>query len=232
MGAGANLTRQNSTEDPVMRTAKVTTDDLVDYRDIALTSTTFTTYQVVNNTPFVNGSLPHVGDVLQLLIQSRDVFGNPQTRGGDFWLGVLKDPTRKAYTAGRVTDFNNGTYLMTFVLAWSGKANVDINLVYPSRVTHWMRTRFRADDHAPQWQGTFRRGNASTISECAITYGVSIPSNVCVYKNYHALRKTRFFCKKPPGMLCGNLVGHRNVLSFGKVTGNIMRTDHIDVFRG
>ncbi|XP_072013182.1 NXPE family member 4-like isoform X2 [Amphiura filiformis] len=172
-----------------------------------------------------------VGDTVNFLIEARNQKGYPQIVGGDFWTGVLKSVTQKAYTAGHVTDFNNGTYLMTFILSWVGQADVEIKLLYPYRVTNWLRTRYRADNHYPTWHGTFQKGKQTKTANCYLAYG-RIPTNVCEYRHYRALKNTRFFCRKPAGFSCAHLVGHRNVLPYGKVTANIMKVDHVDIFEG
>ena len=201
---------------------------------INVTSTRFSRHRLLKAP--ASGLPLQIGDVIHFVIQSRDGDDKPQTHGGDFWTGALSgDASKKAYTAGRVTDFNNGTYLMTFVLAWSGMTRVDINLVYPSRVTHWMRTKFRADDHTPTWHGTFRRGKVAKNTNCFLTYE-TVPHNfhgsMCEYRNTVALTNTRFFCRKPSRFECDNLVQHRNVLPYGKITADIMRRDRQDIFEG
>ena len=198
------------------------------YLEQKITSARYTKYEL-----FQTSDKPlKVGDTIEFVIKARDQDGNNKIFGGDFWTGTLKDDWRKAYTAGRVTDFNNGTYLMTFVLAWHGKTDVEIKLIYPNKVTNWLRSRYRTDNHYPTWQGTFQKGKLKKISNCYLSYG-RIPNNVCEYRHHRALQHTRFFCKKPPaGLSCGNLIGHRNILPYGKVTANIMRYDQYDVFNG
>ncbi len=207
---------------------KVYTGNEVPYHVQNITSSKYSQYTLLDSNP---RKTLRVGDVVHFLIEARDTNGQHQSLGGDFWSGVIQDASQKAYTYGRVTDFNNGTYLMTFVLPWTGQADVEIKLLYPSRIVNWLRTRYREANHYPSWHGTFKRGKQTKTSHCHVSYG-KIPQNVCEYRHYRALKHTRFFCRKPAGFSCAHLVGHRNVLSYGKAIAKIMKADHTDIFKG
>lgn len=44
----------------------------------------------------------------------------------------MSSPDLKAGAAGKVTDFNNGTYLVSFTLFWEGQVTLSLLLIHPS----------------------------------------------------------------------------------------------------
>uniref|UniRef100_A0A8C6QB08 Neurexophilin and PC-esterase domain family, member 2 n=2 Tax=Nannospalax galili TaxID=1026970 RepID=A0A8C6QB08_NANGA len=60
------------------------------------------------------------GDQLDVLLEARDYLGRRKEYGGDFLRARMFTPALKAGATGKVTDFNNGTYLVSFTLFWEG----------------------------------------------------------------------------------------------------------------
>ncbi|XP_062521402.1 NXPE family member 3-like [Corticium candelabrum] len=75
-----------------------------------------------------------VGRPFNVILTSRDWQGNVKREGGDYYRAVLygnagndTDP-KPLSTLGEVTDLLNGSYLITFVPAWSGRADIRVEL--------------------------------------------------------------------------------------------------------
>ena len=58
------------------------------------------------------------GDQLDVLLEVRDHLGRRKEYGGDSLRAGMSSPALKAGASGEVTDFNNGTYLVSFTLFW------------------------------------------------------------------------------------------------------------------
>ncbi len=71
-----------------------------------------------------------VGRPFYVLLTARDATGSKKSTGGDMFNAVLRGKVGSvpASVAGEVTDFSNGSYLITFVPPWSGKASIDVEL--------------------------------------------------------------------------------------------------------
>ncbi|XP_062514723.1 NXPE family member 4-like [Corticium candelabrum] len=75
-----------------------------------------------------------VGKPFYVLLTALDCSGNI-SEAGDFYKAMLTSGTKTLMiSVGHVTDYNNGSYLITFVPYWSGVANIHIELVLTSRV--------------------------------------------------------------------------------------------------
>lgn len=72
------------------------------------------------------------GRQLDILLLVRDHLGCRKEYGGDFLRARMSSPDLKAGAAGKVTDFNNGTYLVSFTLFWEGQVTLPLLLIHPS----------------------------------------------------------------------------------------------------
>ncbi|KAI8482926.1 Neurexophilin [Branchiostoma belcheri] len=74
----------------------------------------------------------HVGDTLFIKIVARDAKHRPKFYGGDFLRAKLfsRVPVN-ASTAGRITDYENGTYVARFFLSWPGSLSVSVQIIHP-----------------------------------------------------------------------------------------------------
>ncbi|CAG5136526.1 unnamed protein product, partial [Candidula unifasciata] len=72
-----------------------------------------------------------IGDTVALLITARDRVGNPKTKGGDDVRALFIDVSSSNSTLpAKITDYGNGTYLATAVLAFVGTFRAYAALVY------------------------------------------------------------------------------------------------------
>ena len=75
-----------------------------------------------------------VGKPFYVLLTGFDCSGNI-SEAGDLYKAMLTSSTKSLMiSVGHVMDYNNGSYLITFVPYWSGVANIHIKLALTSRV--------------------------------------------------------------------------------------------------
>ncbi|XP_055883615.1 uncharacterized protein LOC106065228 isoform X2 [Biomphalaria glabrata] len=85
----------------------------------------FSTAQLLNaSTNFI------IGDVVAVLVTIRDGYDQRKHKGGDEITAWFNDIQRDSKMAAKVTDFNNGTYLISSVLPWQGTLRLSIELTY------------------------------------------------------------------------------------------------------
>ena len=87
-----------------------------------------------------------VGRPLYITLTTRDRDGNRRHNGGDLFNAVLttQQPVQSSI-GGEVKDFDNGSYLITFVPRVSGPATVSIKLWMTSRLVKLVRTKKTTD---------------------------------------------------------------------------------------
>ena len=111
------------------------------------------------------------GDQLEVLLEMRDHLGRRKEYGGDFLRARIFSPALKAGASGKVTDFNNGTYLVSFTLFWEGQVSLSVLLIHPSEgVSALWRARNQGYDRVI-FTGQFNRGTSqvSTDSACMLS---------------------------------------------------------------
>jgi hypothetical protein len=87
-----------------------------------------------------------VGAPLHVLVTARDRQGNRRHTGGDFFNALLSTgPPIETRIRGDVTDFCNGSYLITFIPQSTGRATVSIELWMTSRLVKMVRTKKTTD---------------------------------------------------------------------------------------
>ncbi|XDA84147.1 hypothetical protein R6Z07M_013955 [Ovis aries] len=102
------------------------------------------------------------GDRLDVLLEVRDHLGRRKEYGGDFLRARMSSPALKAGASGKVTDFNNGTYLVSFTLFWEGQVSLSVLLIHPSEgVSALWRARNQGYDRV-----TFIGQLANGTSQC------------------------------------------------------------------
>ncbi|KAI8496939.1 Neurexophilin [Branchiostoma belcheri] len=109
------------------------------YRDIppgndTTTSAEFTQFHIVNP-----GSVYRVGDVLFVTIRAMDIFNREKTHGRDFFRAKIYTEKTKSSAPGRVRDYGNGTYGVTFRLLWEGDVTVSVRMVHTSSAVRVMK---------------------------------------------------------------------------------------------
>uniref|UniRef100_F6W8G6 NXPE C-terminal domain-containing protein n=2 Tax=Monodelphis domestica TaxID=13616 RepID=F6W8G6_MONDO len=113
----------------------------------------------------------------------------------------ISSPNLKAGASGRVTDFNNGTYLISFTLFWAGKVSLSVLLIHPSEgVSALWRARNRGYDKVI-FTGQFANGTSPVFTECGLALATS--SELCQYLDFRD--QEAFYCVKPPHVSCDAL---------------------------
>ena len=142
-----------------------------------------------------------VGDQLNVLLVAKDYFGNRKEYGGDFLRARMSSPALKAGASGKVTDFNNGTYLISFTLFWEGPVSLSILLMHPSEgVSALWRSRKQGYDRII-FSGQFVSGASQVHTECVLVLNSSV--ELCQYLD--AQDQEAFYCVKPPNVPCAAL---------------------------
>ncbi|XP_050012381.1 NXPE family member 2 isoform X2 [Alexandromys fortis] len=139
-----------------------------------------------------------VGDQLDVLLVAKDYSGHRKEYGGDFLRARIFSPALKAGASGKVTDFNNGTYLVSFTLFWEGPVSLSILLMHPSEgVSALWRARNQGYDRII-FTGQFLNGTAPVFTKCGLTLNTN--AEQCQYLD--ARDHEAFYCLKPPHVPC------------------------------
>ncbi|KAL6032199.1 hypothetical protein STEG23_026908 [Scotinomys teguina] len=142
-----------------------------------------------------------MGDKLDVLLEARDHMGHRKEYGGDFLRARMSCPALKAGASGKVTDFNNGTYLVSFTLFWTGPVSLSILLIHPSEgVSALWRARKQGYDRII-FTGQFISGTSQVHTDCALVLNSSV--ELCQYLD--AQDQEAFYCIKPPNVPCAAL---------------------------
>ncbi|XP_023576981.1 NXPE family member 2 [Octodon degus] len=138
------------------------------------------------------------GDQLDVRLEVRDHLGRRKEYGGDFLKARMSSAGLKAGASGRVTDFNNGTYLVSFTLFWEGQVSLSVLLMHPSEgASALWRARNQGYDRVI-FTGRFANGTSQVLSECGLTLNSS--AELCEYLD--ARDQEAFYCVKPPHISC------------------------------
>uniref|UniRef100_A0A8C6ECW9 Neurexophilin and PC-esterase domain family member 2 n=1 Tax=Moschus moschiferus TaxID=68415 RepID=A0A8C6ECW9_MOSMO len=138
------------------------------------------------------------GDQLDILLEMRDHLGRRKEYGGDFLRARIFSPALKAGASGKVTDFNNGTYLVSFTLFWEGQVSLSVLLIHPSEgVSALWRARNHGYDRVI-FTGQFANGSSPVFSKCGLTLHTS--AELCEYLDHRD--QEAFYCLKPPHVPC------------------------------
>ncbi|XP_007648096.3 NXPE family member 2 [Cricetulus griseus] len=139
-----------------------------------------------------------IGDQLDILLVAKDYFGHRKEYGGDFLRARMFSPALKAGASGKVTDFNNGTYVVSFTLFWEGPVSLSVLLMHPSEgVSALWRARNQGYDRII-FTGQFLNGTSPVFTECSLTLNTN--AEQCQYldtRDHEA-----FYCMKPPHVPC------------------------------
>uniref|UniRef100_A0A8C6QY57 Neurexophilin and PC-esterase domain family, member 4 n=1 Tax=Nannospalax galili TaxID=1026970 RepID=A0A8C6QY57_NANGA len=142
-----------------------------------------------------------IGDQLDVFLEARDYLGRRKEYGGDFLRARMFTPALKAGATGKVTDFNNGTYLVSFTLFWEGPVSLSILLIHPSEgVSALWRARNQGYDRII-FTGQFVSGTSQVHTDCAFVLNTS--AELCQYLD--AQDQEAFYCVKPPNIPCAAL---------------------------
>ncbi|XP_036717585.1 NXPE family member 2 [Balaenoptera musculus] len=138
------------------------------------------------------------GDQLDVLLEVRDHLGRRKEYGGHFLRARMSSPALKAGASGKVTDFNNGTYFVSFTLFWEGRVSLSLLLILPSEgVSALWRARNQGYDRVI-FTGQFVNGTSRVLSKCGLTLHSS--AELCECPHYRD--QEDFYCVKPAHVPC------------------------------
>ncbi|XP_003794813.1 NXPE family member 1 [Otolemur garnettii] len=139
-----------------------------------------------------------MGDQLDVLLEARDHLGHRKQYGGDFLRARMFSPALQAGAAGKVTDFNNGNYRVTFTLFWEGWVTLSVLLIHPSEgASALWRARNQGYDKII-FTGKFVNVTSHVFTECGLT--PMSRGELCEYLDNRD--QEAFYCVKPPHMPC------------------------------
>ncbi|XP_008572861.1 PREDICTED: NXPE family member 2 [Galeopterus variegatus] len=169
------------------------------------------------------------GHQLDILLEMRDHFGHRKEYGGDFLRARMFSPALQAGAAGKVTDFNDGTYLVRFTLFWEGQVSLSLLLIHPSEgASALWRARNQGYDRVI-FIGKFANGTSQVLSECGLTLNTS--AELCQYLD--ARDQEGFYCVRPPHVPCEALIHmatrNRNVSYLSKQEWSLFHRSNIGV---
>ncbi|CAL1531680.1 unnamed protein product [Lymnaea stagnalis] len=145
----------------------------------------------------------HVGDTIRIKVVIKDGYGRRKTKGGDEIRAWIRDLDHDSKLSAHVTDFSNGTYLITSILPWQGRLKVFVELAYPREYFTALLTSHLLIKAYQQSIGGFFNTQASEGTPCYNTpvlpgYG---PSQIC---NVTSSNGAPWYCGRPakPELSC------------------------------
>uniref|UniRef100_A0A8I5TLB2 Neurexophilin and PC-esterase domain family member 1 n=1 Tax=Pongo abelii TaxID=9601 RepID=A0A8I5TLB2_PONAB len=130
------------------------------------------------------------GDQLNILLEVRDHLGRRKQYGGDFLRARMSSPALMAGASGKIMDFNNGTYLVSFTLFWEGQEiSEGASALWRARNQGYNKIIFK---------GKFVNGTSHVFTECGLTLNSS--AELCEYLDDRD--QEAFYCMKPQHMPC------------------------------
>ncbi|XP_058145090.1 NXPE family member 4-like isoform X2 [Dasypus novemcinctus] len=141
------------------------------------------------------------GEQLDVLLEVRDHLGRRKDYGGDFLRARMSSPALQAGASGKVTDFNNGTYLASFTLFWEGRVSLSVLLIHPSEgASALWRARNQGYDRVI-FMGQFANSTSQVLSECGLALNTS--AELCQYLDPRD--QEAFYCVRPQHVPCAAL---------------------------
>ncbi|XP_062416350.1 NXPE family member 3-like [Pungitius pungitius] len=172
---------------------------------VSLEQTTDPAHSTFTILPGRKGGQWHVGDQLEVMIQTFDFQGRPKKSGGDFLTARLHNRTLEAGVAGQVVDHLNGSYSAVFSLLWEGDAQIEVTLVHSSEAVSVLDRLNREQPDRIYFKSLFRSGSLSETTICNVCLRPT-QQPVC---NYTDLRTGEpWFCYKPKNLSCDTRINH------------------------
>ncbi|XP_061117998.1 NXPE family member 3-like isoform X1 [Conger conger] len=157
-----------------------------------------------------------VGEELRVTVLARDFHEKPKQYGGDYFQAKLFSSKLKASVFGEVTDLENGSYSVRFLLPWSGEARVAVRLIHSSEAVQVLKQLRKYQSDRVYFKGLFvgtglNGKKLKETMECNSKWdGAGLErmqkSNCCEYPD----PKTGevWLCKRPKYLPCDALVYH------------------------
>ncbi|XP_073511494.1 NXPE family member 1-like [Phyllobates terribilis] len=142
-----------------------------------------------------------VGDHLTVQVDMFDYLGKKKTYGGDFLRARISTPELEAGSSGRIEDFNNGTYLVHFILFWEGKVHIDVLLMHPSEGATALWTNRNKWHGYVDHSGKYIRPQGQSEVECG--FHLDKNQELCEYKDTRD--EEYFYCVKSENFSCDSL---------------------------
>ncbi|XP_075199311.1 NXPE family member 3-like [Anomaloglossus baeobatrachus] len=156
-----------------------------------------------------------IGEKLEVIITARDHNGQPKKYGGDFFRAKLHSQALKAGVTGQVKDYNNGNYLVTFLLPWLGEAQVQISLIHSSEAVEILKKKREDFPGKVFFYGYFQFNGSSEVMECNLEL---LGRDICTYKD--PVSGDTWQCVRPQKLPCDSLVYH-SMGKYRKVTNRL-----------
>lgn len=116
----------------------------------------------------------------------------------------MSSPALQAGASGKVSDLNNGTYLVSFTLFREGQVSLSLLLIHPSEgVSALWRARNQGYDKVI-FTGHFASGTSQVNSDCALV--LNSRGELCEYLDTRD--QGAFYCLKPQDIPCAALNPH------------------------
>ncbi|KAL6094687.1 nxpe3 [Pungitius sinensis] len=193
---------------------------------ISVEQTTDPAHSTFTILPGRKGGQWHVGDQLEVMIQTFDFQGRPKKFGGDFLTARLHNQKLEAGVAGKVVDHLNGSYSAVFSLLWEGDAQVEVTLVHPGEAFSVLDRLNREQPDRIYFKSLFRSGSLSETTICDVCLRPT-QQPVC---NYTDLRTGEpWFCYKPKNLSCDTRINHFMGGTIQNITANDEKLFHSGV---
>ncbi|XP_033115216.1 NXPE family member 1-like isoform X2 [Anneissia japonica] len=167
-----------------------------------------------------NPGVVKVGEFFSVIIEARNSMGQHRVKGGEFWLASIR--SRQANAAGKVIDFNNGTYEAIFFAAWTGNVNIEIILVNPSETSDFIEDTFWHMEDRGVWKGNFVSGKIRETKLCRLRIKGDF-LNKCEWSQPLATGKTIFVCDKPSKLGCETLASLKSTSILSNTLSNLTK---------
>ncbi|XP_064155018.1 NXPE family member 3-like [Anguilla rostrata] len=167
-----------------------------------------------------------VGEELCVTVVARNFHQNPKPYGGDFFQAKLYSPKLKASVFGEVTDHQNGSYSVRFLLPWPGEAWVAVRLFHSSEAVQVLKHSRKYHSDRVYFRGVFmgidlNGKNFRETRECNPKWDGAglerMQTGNCCCEYPDPGTGEVWLCKKPKSLSCDALVyhqmgGYRNIL--------------------
>ncbi|XP_019634595.1 PREDICTED: uncharacterized protein LOC109477686 [Branchiostoma belcheri] len=168
----------------------------------------------------------YVGDTLSVKIVARDTKDRPKIYGGDFLRAKLfsRVPVN-ASTAGRITDYGNGTYVARFFLSWPGNLSVSVQMIHSSEAVQVL-TKIRDNTRRIMACGFSDEGrNMTEWMPCSNTANRSMNlRDVCDFSK--PFINATFYCQRPTLSRCDSIADcHRDRMKTSSLQNHLVNLD-------